>query len=265
MTSLQRTRPRVAVHKFSSCDGCQLAFLNLGEPLLELWDRVEVLHFAEAGALDPDAEVDVAFVEGSISTADEVERIRAVRAHARYLVAIGACATSGGIQALRNGADADWFAAVYADADTVRGLANSDAIAKHVKVDLEVQGCPVTGAQLLAVVKNLLNGVAPPGPASGAPHDSVCMECKRAGNLCVMVTQGRPCLGPVTAAGCGALCPGLNRDCYGCFGPASHCNVNALSRRFAGLGLDARARRRRFAFIHSAADAFATQPDDDRD
>ncbi len=210
-TTNDPARPRVAVHKFSSCDGCQLAFLNLGADLLTLAERVELVHFAEAGPLDPDTEVDVSFVEGSVSTPEDLERIRHIRAHSKILIAIGACATSGGIQGLRNGADTDaWTAQIYEHPEAISSLERSTPIADHVRVDFEIWGCPINSRQMLAAVNSLLLGVVPRDNA-----DKVCTECKRLGHPCVMVTRGIACMGPVTRAGCGALCPGLGRDCYG--------------------------------------------------
>lgn len=246
------SKPRVAVHKFSSCDGCQLAFLNLGESLLELAERVELVHFAEAGPLDPDAEVDVAFVEGSVSTPDDLERIRHIRAHSRMLIPIGACATAGGIQALRNDADgAAWIAQIYSHPDAIASLAHSTPISTHVKVDFELWGCPVSGPQILQVVNSLLLGVAPHDNA-----DKVCTECKRHGYPCVLVSRGVSCMGPVTRAGCSALCPGLGRDCYGCYGPAENANTDALAAEFERLGLAPQAIAQRFQSINSQAPVF---------
>ena len=242
----------MAVHKFSSCDGCQLAFLNLGEDLLELARRVELVHFAEAGPLDPDAEVDVAFVEGSVSTPDDLERIQHIRAHSRLLIPIGACATAGGIQALRNGADgAQWVAQVYSHPEAIASLAHSTPISAHVKVDFELWGCPVSGRQILQVVNSLLLGVAPRDNA-----DKVCTECKRQGYPCVLVSRGVPCMGPVTRAGCGALCPGLGRDCYGCYGPAENANTDSLASEFAQLGLAPEAIAQRFQSVNNQAPVF---------
>jgi len=245
-------RPRVAVHKFASCDGCQLAFLNLGEPLLVMAGLVELVHFAEAGPLDPEAAVDVAFVEGSISTAADVERIRRIREHSHYLVTIGACATAGGLQALRNLTDGrGWLAAVYARPDTIDALATSTPIAAHVRVDLELWGCPVNGRQVLAALRALLDGVAPL-----EENDKVCLECKRRQTVCVLVARGAPCMGPVTRTGCGAICPSFGRDCYACYGPGENLNAPALRQRFAGLGLPAAAIDRRFVSFNAAAPAF---------
>lgn len=254
------TRPRVAVHKFSSCDGCQLAFLNLGEDLLALAERVELVHFAEAGPLDPDAEADLAFVEGSVSTPADLERIQRIRRHSRMLIAIGACATAGGIQALRNGADgAQWIAQIYSHPAAVASLERSTPISSHVAVDFELWGCPVSGPQILAVVNSLLLGVAPRDDA-----DKVCSECKRRNFACVMVSRGIPCMGPVTRAGCGALCPGLGRDCYGCYGPAENANTDALAAQFGRQGLDPPAVARRFRSINSQAPAFLAAADKTR-
>ena len=246
-------KPRIAIHKFTSCDGCQLAFLNLGEQLLEIFELTDIAHFAEAGAIDLEATVDVAFVEGSISTPHELERIRQIRANSNFLIAIGACATSGGLQALRNGAHStEWLGQIYASPQHIETLADATAIARHVKVDLELWGCPVSGRQVLAALRDLLFGVAPLKNA-----DKVCAECKRNNTVCVLVTQGVPCMGPVTRNGCGALCPSFGRDCYACYGPAENTNAGALSRRFAGLGLMPEHIARRFRFINSAAPAFA--------
>lgn len=250
-------KPRVAVHKFSSCDGCQLAFLNLGEDLLALAGRVDLVHFAEAGPLDPDTEVDVAFVEGSISTPEDIERIRHIRQHSHMLIAIGACATSGGIQALRNSANgADWVTQIYAHPEAIASLGHSTPIASHVKVDFELWGCPVSGQQILAVVNSLLLGVAPHDNA-----DKVCTECKRRNLTCIMVSHGVACMGPVTRAGCGALCPSLGRDCYGCYGPAENANTDALAEQLSHLGLTPQDIVRRFQSINSQAPVFLAAAD----
>ena len=246
-------KPRVALHKFASCDGCQLAFLNMGEDFLTLAQLVDIVHFAEAGPVNPDASVDIAFIEGSISTPEDMERIQRIRANSRYLIPIGACATAGGLQALRNFSNAtEWIASIYAKPEYVQSLSTSTPIAQHVKVDLELWGCPVTGRQVLAVVRALLFGVPP-----WYEKDKVCLECKRQQTVCVMVAKGVPCMGPVTRNGCGALCPSFGRDCYACYGPAENPNAESLARRLQGLGLMPEAVARRFLFINGAAPAFA--------
>ena len=249
-------KPTVAVHKFSSCDGCQLALLNLGDALLQVAELVDFVHFAEAGPVDPDTPVDIAFVEGSITTPDDRERIQRVRAQSRFLVTMGACATAGGVQALRNldaspDKTAGWVASVYASPEFIHTLDTSTPIAAHVKVDLELWGCPINTRQIVGALRALLFGVVP-----AAEIDKVCMECKRKQTVCVMVTKGIACMGPVTRTGCGALCPSFGRDCYACYGPAENPNTKALSQRFEGLGLLPAAVARRFLFINNNAPAF---------
>jgi len=245
-------KPRVAVHKFASCDGCQLAFLNAGEALLTLTELVDLVHFAEAGPLAPDTEVDIAFVEGSISTSADLERIQKIRDNSHYLITLGACATTGGLQALRNLADGDeWVEAIYAQPEYISSLKTATPIKQHVPVDLELWGCPVNGQQVLAAVRTLLFGVAPV-----VPGDKLCLECKRQHAVCVMVAKGEPCMGPVTRTGCGALCPRFGRACYACFGPAENVNTEAMGRRLEGLGLLPEAIARRFLFITNGAEEF---------
>ncbi|MFC1748376.1 sulfhydrogenase subunit delta [Pseudomonadota bacterium] len=250
-------KPRIAVHKFSSCDGCQLAFLNAGEALLTLAQLVDIKHFAEAGPVDSEAEVDIAFVEGSVTTPHEEERIKQIRANSRYLITIGACATSGGLQALRNNVDvAEWMQAIYASPQFIDTLPTSTAIADHVRVDFEIWGCPVNGQQVLAAVRSLLFGVRPL-----QQHDKVCLECKRQGHICVMVTKNEPCMGAVTQTGCGALCPSIGRACYACYGPAEKANTSSLSQRFEGFGLMPQDISRKFLSINNSAPAFLAAAD----
>jgi len=253
-------KPRLAVHKFASCDGCQLALLNAGEDLLQLSRHFDIVHFAEAGPLDPAAEVDVALIEGSITTPHDADRILQVREHSRIVMTIGACATSGGLQALRNAADiGDWTAGIYASPEYIQTLSRSTPIRDHIHVDFELWGCPVNSSQVLRALRDILSGVIPKDETN-----KVCQECKRLNHICVMVSQGKPCLGPVTRAGCGALCPGLGRECYGCYGPAENSNVEALSHQFATLGLDAIDITRRFRMIHSGLDIFSNRSQADK-
>jgi len=246
------TKPRVAVHKFSSCDGCQLAFLNLGENLLKLAQLVDIVHFAEAGPVDEDTPVDIAFIEGSIATPHDQQRIERIRANSRYLISIGACATSGGIQALRNMADAKmWVAEIYAQPEYIHSLDTSTAISKHVKIDFELWGCPVNGRQVTQVVRSLLFSAVPE-----VLNEKVCQECKRRQNVCVLVAKGEPCMGPVTRTGCGAICPSMGRACYTCYGPAENTNARSLCQRIEGLGLLKDEAARRFLFINSGANEF---------
>ncbi|RDH85985.1 MAG: sulfhydrogenase subunit delta [endosymbiont of Galathealinum brachiosum] len=255
MSKQETTKPSVAVHKFSSCDGCQLALINMGEPLLVLTQLVDIKHFAEAGPLDENAIVDIAIIEGSVSTSKDLARLQKIRDNSTYIMTIGACATSGGLQALRNMANTkEWIADIYANPSVIDSLDNSTPIKEHVKVDLELWGCPVNEQQILSAIRALLFGVLPK-----EENDKVCMECKRQQSVCVMVTKNEACMGPVTRTGCGALCPSVGRDCYGCYGPSENPNTNALANRLLGFGLVKEEVARRFLFINSAAKQFQQQ------
>jgi coenzyme F420-reducing hydrogenase gamma subunit len=219
-----RPRPTLAVWKFASCDGCQLSLLDCEDELLSVVGQVDIAYFLEASSARVDGPYDVSLVEGSITTAHDAERIRDVRAQSRALVTIGACATAGGIQALRDFADVEEFTrAVYAHPDYISTLATSTPISVHVRVDFELRGCPINKRQLLEVIAAHLGRRRPQIRAH-----SVCMECKRRGTVCVMVARGTPCLGPVTHAGCGAVCPAYDRGCYGCYGPKESPNTASL-------------------------------------
>ena len=226
-------RPRLGVFKLASCDGCQLTLLDCEDELLVVAGAVDIVHFPEASSkLAADGPFDVVLVEGSVSTPEQLEEIRHIRACTTQLVSIGACATSGGIQALRNFADHEEFVhIVYARPEYIRSLATSTPVADYVAVDFELRGCPIDRGQLLELLGALLAGRKP-----NIPNESVCMECKRRGVVCVVVSRGQACLGPVTHAGCGALCPAFDRGCYGCFGPRERPNVRSLVEHLEGEG-----------------------------
>ena len=243
-------KPTLAVWKFASCDGCQLSLLDCEDELLALAGEVEIAYFLEASSATVAGPYDLSLVEGSITTAHDAERIGKVRRSSRKLVTIGACATAGGIQALKNFADVnDFLSVVYATPEYVSTLETSTPISAHVPVDFELRGCPIDKRQLLEVITASLHGRKP-----GIPSTSVCTECKRRGTVCITVAHGTPCLGPVTHAGCGALCPAYNRGCYGCFGPMETPNRVALTRRLRLLGMDERGVERVFRTFNAAAD-----------
>lgn len=228
-----KRKPKLAVWKFASCDGCQLSLLDCEDELLSLVDAIEIAYFPEASRAMVKGPYDLSLVEGSITTPHDAERIHRIRRASKTLVTIGACATAGGIQALRNFKDVKEFVSiVYATPAYIETLNKSTPIADHVFVDFELRGCPINKSQLLEVISALLHGRKPNTP----PH-SVCIECKRRGAVCVMVAHGTPCLGPVTHAGCNALCPSYHRGCYGCFGPMETPNTNSLSAWWSRLGV----------------------------
>lgn len=221
-------KPRLAVFKFASCDGCQLSLLDCEDELLAIAGAIDIAHFLEASSHIEDGPYDIVLVEGSVTTAHDAERILKIRQQAKFLVTIGACATAGGIQSLKNWVDHNEFLrCVYARPEYISTLATSTPIADHVPVDFELRGCPVDRHQLLEVISACVAGRRPK-----LPSHSVCLDCKRRGTVCVEIAQGIPCLGPVTHAGCGAICPAYNRGCYGCFGPSTQPNCESLTSQY---------------------------------
>ena len=245
-------KTRLAVWKFASCDGCQLSLLDCEDALLELAEVLEFAYFPEALSRPVRGRYALSLVEGSISTPKDAERIRAVRRRSDHLVTLGACATAGGIQALRNFAAAGEFvAAVYAQPQYIATLEHSSAISAHVPVDFELRGCPVNTLQLLEVISAFLRGRRPAIPAY-----SLCIECKSRAHTCVLVATRQACLGPLTQAGCGAICPGCHRGCYGCFGPQETPNTTALSDALAALGVSRAPLQRLYRTFNADAPAF---------
>jgi len=229
-------KPKLAVFKFASCDGCQLSLLAAEDELLAIADAVEIAYFLEARTREVPGPYDIGLVEGSVTTAHDAERIRQIRKQCTTLVTIGACATAGGIQALKNWAKVDDFiAAVYASPEFISTLSTSTPISDHVMVDFELRGCPINKRQLVDMLVALLQGLRP-----RVPRHSVCMECKRSRTVCVAVAQGIACLGPVTQAGCGAICPSFNRECFGCYGPKEQPNLVSLTGMYAKASGDPR-------------------------
>ena len=255
---MARTRkPKLAVWKFASCDGCQLSLLDCEDELLAVADEVEIANFPEASRAIIRGPYDLSLVEGSITTPHDAERIQRVRRLSKTLITIGACATAGGIQALRNFQDVGEFVSiVYATPAYISTLDRSTPIADHVFVDFELRGCPINKHQLVEVISAFLHGRKPNTPAH-----SVCIECKQRGTVCVMVAHGTPCLGPVTHAGCGALCPSYNRGCYGCYGPQEMPNTASLSAGLIQLGVTAPELVRTFRGFNAYAEPFRQESD----
>jgi coenzyme F420-reducing hydrogenase gamma subunit len=248
----RKYKPKLAVWKFASCDGCQLTLLDCEDELLAVTDEIQIANFPEASRAIVKGPYDVSLVEGSITTSHDAERIHKIRRSSKVLVVIGACATAGGIQALRNFANVDDYKSiVYASPEYIDTLSKSTPIADHVFVDFELRGCPISKSQLIELITAYLSGRKPSLP----PH-SVCIECKRRGTVCVMVSTGIPCLGPVTQAGCGALCPSYNRGCYGCFGPKETPNTDSLSVQFKKFNMSRDAIKRAFRGFNAYAEPF---------
>lgn len=246
---------KVAVWKFASCDGCQLSLLDLEDDLLLLAEKINIAFFPEASSHYQKGPYDLSLVEGSITTAHDAKRIMEVRQDSRFLLTIGACATSGGIQALRNFADVEEYKSiVYAHPEYIETLDKSTPISAHVKVDFELRGCPINKHQLLEVVASFLHGKKP-----DIADESVCMDCKRGGTICLLITQKQPCLGPVTHGGCGALCPKYQRGCFGCYGPKENANSASLANRLEQSGETREDLLRLYRNFNAAAPLFAAQ------
>ncbi|MBZ0319797.1 MAG: oxidoreductase [Anaerolineae bacterium] len=245
-------KPKLAVWKFASCDGCQLSILDCEDELLAVAGAVEIAYFPEATRSTVRGPYDISLVEGSVTTYHDAKRIQQIRVNSKFLVTIGACATSGGIQALRNFKEVDEFIRiVYARPSYIETLERSTPISEHVFVDFELRGCPINKYQLVEVLSAYLHGRKPNTPAY-----SVCVECKRRSTTCVMVASGTPCLGPVTHAGCGALCPAYHRGCYGCFGPMETPNTASLSAQWQELGVTEEGLVRAFRGFNAYSEAF---------
>jgi sulfhydrogenase subunit delta len=258
MSSDPARKPRIGVFKFASCDGCQLSLLDAEDELLGVAGAVDLAYFPEASRAMMKGPYDIGLVEGSITTHHDALRIQQVRRACKTLITIGACATAGGIQALRNWKDVDEFVrVVYATPQFISTLASSTPISEHVHVDFELRGCPINKHQLIELISATLAGRKP-----NVPAHSVCMECKRRGTVCVAVAKGVACLGPVTHAGCGALCPAFDRGCYGCYGPMESPNTAALTGQLRVLGRDSDQISRSYRSFNAWAWHFRKASDD---
>jgi sulfhydrogenase subunit delta len=250
-----RDLKKLAVWKFASCDGCQLSLLDLEDEILLLSENIQIAHFSEASRRVLEGPYDLSLVEGSITTAHDSERIQEIRRQSKFLVCIGACATAGGIQALKNYKDVkDFISIVYAKPEYIDSLATSTPISSHVSVDYELRGCPINKYQLLEVISAYLNEKKP-----NIPNESVCVSCKKNNNVCVTVAHGKACMGPVTHAGCDALCPKYLRGCYGCYGPKENANTSSLAKKMKSLGHENADVLRMFRSFNAAADEFAEE------
>ena len=245
-------KPKLAVWKFASCDGCQLSLLDCEDELLAVAESIDIANFPEASRAVKRGPYDLSLVEGSITTPHDAERIHRIRRQSKFLVTIGACATSGGIQALRNFKNVkEFISIVYAHPEYIETLEHSTPISNHIRVDFELRGCPINKTQLLEVINAFLNGRKP-----NTPSHSVCIECKSRGNVCVMVAHGTPCLGPVTHAGCGAICPAYDRGCYACFGPKETPNIPSMEKVLEKNGMEPQNVMRAFRSYNANTKAF---------
>jgi coenzyme F420-reducing hydrogenase gamma subunit len=214
-----KPRPKIAFFDFACCEGCQLQVANLGEALLEVLAAVDVVEFREVMSEKWDGQLDVAVVEGSITTKDAVARIERIRARTRVLIAYGACATIGGVNGMKNSYDVEAIRrTVYGDQAHFFPTIETRPLDQVVKVDYYVHGCPIYPPEFLKVLKSVLAAI-PCYP----PDHAVCVECKLNENIC-LYEKGVTCLGPVTRAGCNSWCINHGNICYGCRGLVSNPN-----------------------------------------
>lgn len=224
-------KPRVAFFDFTGCEGCQLEALNFEQELLDILNAVEIVNFREAMTERSD-DYDIAFIDGAITTPSGVERIKKIREQAKVLVAIGACATIGGINCLKNFYPLEEVKRiVYGDSAHYYQTITAQPVDAVVPVDYYVYGCPMTQSEYLKVLKALLQGKKPE-----IPNYPVCTECKKAGNECVFL-KGQTCMGPVTRAGCGAICVSAGQVCWGCRGLVPDPNTNSEKEVLQKYGL----------------------------
>ena len=217
---IELPKPKVAVFGFTGCEGCQLQLSNNEESLKDLFELIEVVEFRLISS-DKLGGYDIAFVEGSITTEAEVKAVKEIRTQAKILIAMGACACLGGVNNLRERFQLeDTIVEVYGDQGIVSGRVRR--ISDVVPVDIELPGCPISKPEFEWLVRQLILGVEPTFPLY-----PVCVECKRRINTCVM-DLGILCLGPITRAGCNAICPRNRAGCWGCRGPIDEANYESL-------------------------------------
>jgi sulfhydrogenase subunit delta len=212
-------KPKIGIYNLTGCGGDQLMILNLENEFLDLISKVEVVAFQEASSVKNDEDVDIAFVEGSVSTKMDLERLKDLRRRSKMLIAIGDCAIGGCVQAMRNQEMTmkEKMRQVYGKEEDYFEVLEPYGLSKYVNVDLELQGCPIETTEIRQVLLSLLHGDRPE-----IKDYPVCAECKLNEYQCLLVDKGMPCLGPIIAAGCNARCPGLGIDCVGCRGPITN-------------------------------------------
>jgi sulfhydrogenase subunit delta len=212
---VKTVKPRIGIFGLTGCGGDQLQILNMEDILLDILERFHIVDFQEGSSVKEDGPIDIAFVEGTISTDRDLKRLKEIRERSTILVALGNCATDGCVQAIKNDTELDErLREVYGVDSSYYDAKPSKPIREYVNVDYSIPGCPVEKEELLRGITSMLHGDSP--PRFSYP---VCVECKLNEYPCVIVEENKPCLGPVVMAGCNARCPGLGLDCIGCRGP----------------------------------------------
>jgi sulfhydrogenase subunit delta len=243
-------KPKAAFFDFTGCEGCQLAIVNLEQEILDVVNLVDIVNFREAIS-DRGEDYDVAFIEGSISSPQCVQRINEIRGKAKLVITIGSCSSIGGINSVRNTQSIDDVREnVYGESRYWYPSIPALPVSAFVKVDASIPGCPMDEDEFLKVLRAVLLGKAPPIP--GYP---VCVECKRKENVCVY-ELGQFCMGPVTRAGCGARCPSYGHYCFGCRGLVPDANANAEKEVLENYGLSVAEVTKKFTLYDNAMEGW---------
>jgi sulfhydrogenase subunit delta len=224
---------RLGVFKYSCCAGCEFQLLYFQKYILETFEHMEVvfLKMAQSGGIE-EGPFDLALIEGAITQAEQADQLKRVRKNSRWLLPIGSCAVNGGVPTIKNHTpELQIEDRVYQDVTSIHSI-KAQPIDAYVQVDGYIKGCPIGQRDLIEATLSLVLGKKP-----SFFNYAVCVECKLKKNLCVLVERNEPCMGPVTNAGCGALCPSYGRACYGCWGPMEDANARALARQFEKMGL----------------------------
>ncbi len=215
---------KVGIYGLTGCGGDQLTILNCEDELLEIAAAMDLVSFLMAKSDNQEGALDLALVEGSVSTKDNEDLVQDVRSRSKTLVTIGSCSCFGGPQAMKAG-DGAWnerMEKIYGPSRPhPTEPMEARPVSAVVKVDYRIPGCPISKGQFLQTLSRILRGASPDQPVL-----PVCVECKFRENECLLL-KGLPCLGPVTAAGCGAVCPSYSVPCIACFGPVDEANVAA--------------------------------------
>jgi coenzyme F420-reducing hydrogenase gamma subunit len=247
----QSAKPIVAFYGFTCCAGCQLEILNLEDQLVDILSHIQLVQFRMGSSATHPGPYDVTFVEGSVTNDEELASLRELREKSKVLIAIGACATTAGVNALRNGRDVEEFKrTVYGNASHVRTLPEIKPISAHVPVDYQLQGCPISGEEFINLLTDLLTGVTP-----RPKNYPVCVECRMKENVCLM-KEGKLCMGPITRGGCDARCPTVNFPCEACWGPVPQANVDSEINIFSTKGADYDTVLRKFRMFNAASEDY---------
>jgi len=226
-------KKKIGIFKYSCCAGCEFQLIYFQHYVLETLKAVDVTYckMLQSGGTE-EGPFHVALIEGAITEQWQADQLKKIRESSKYLIPIGSCAVCGGIPAVKNTSqELNVERRVYTNTSVIHSL-KAHPVEHYVNVDGTIKGCPMGVRDLVELVKSLLLDITPQ-----FLEYCVCVECKLRGNICVLVAYDEPCMGPVTNAGCGALCPSLNRGCYGCWGPMKDANARALADQFERMGL----------------------------